>query len=66
MIRKMFIFFGDESEVFDKVWPKGLLYKLHKLKIRENLLKWFKSCLNKRSQRVNITGQHSSRHNRHT
>ena len=37
--------FLDISKAFDKVWQKGLLYKLESLGVRDPLLKWIKSYL---------------------
>ena len=52
--------FLDVSKAFDKVWHKGLLYKLESLGVRGSLLKWFESCLSNRRQRVVVDGQTSS------
>ena len=52
--------FLDISKAFDKVWHKGLLYKLKCLGIKESLLSWFHSYLSHRQQRVIIDGQNSS------
>jgi len=54
------IVFCDVSKAFDKVWHKGLLYKLHKTGVRGRLLSWFENYLSQRLQRVVIKGQHSS------
>ena len=43
----------------DKVWHKGLLYKLERIGVRDPLLKWFKTYLTGRKQRVTIDGQSS-------
>lgn len=51
--------FLDISKAFDKVWHKGLIYKLELLGVRDPLLKWFKSYLSGRKQRVIIDGQSS-------
>ncbi len=51
--------FLDISKAFDKVWHKGLLYKLERLGARDPLLKWFKTYLTGRKQRVTIDGQSS-------
>ena len=52
--------FLDISKAFDKVWHKGLLYKLESLGVRGSLLKWFESYLSNRKQRVVVDGQTSS------
>ena len=52
--------FLDISRDFDKVWHKGLLYKLESLGVRGSLLKWFESYLSNRKQRVVVDGQTSS------
>lgn len=49
----------DISKAFDKVWHKGLLFKLKKFGIQGNMLQWFSSYLSDRSQRVLINGQFS-------
>ena len=53
------VIFCDISRAFDRVWHEGLLYKLEKIGIRGNLLKWFKSYLSERRQRVVIAGYQS-------
>ena len=50
----------DISKAFDRVWHKGLLFKLKQLGITGNLLKWFASYLSHRCQRVIVGGQRSS------
>ena len=50
------IVFLDISKAFDKVWHKGLLYKLQQLGIQGCLLKWFENYLSNRVQRVVING----------
>lgn len=55
-IRMVFL---DISKAFDKVWHKGLLRKLESLGVRDPLLKWIKSYLTGRKQRVIIDGQSS-------
>ena len=58
--KELRIVFCDVSKAFDKVWHDGLLfYKLNKLRITGDLLKWFKDYLNSRQQRVLIRGQSS-------
>ena len=47
----------DISKAFDKVWHKGLLFKLKQFGIQGNMLRWFSSCLSDRYQRVLISGQ---------
>ena len=52
--------FFDISKAFDKVWHKGLIYKLHCIGIRGKLLKWFSDYLFDRKQAVVIKGKTSS------
>ena len=47
----------DISKALDKVWYKGLLYKLESPGISGKLLNLFRSFLNDRHQRVVINGQ---------
>ena len=51
--------FFDISKAFDKVWHKGLLYKLHSVGIRGNLHRWFTSYLSNREQCVVLKGKSS-------
>ena len=44
--------FCDISKAFDRVWHRGLLFKLSKLGIKDSLLNWFSSYLSSRKQRV--------------
>ena len=50
------VIFCDISKAFDRVWHKGLLFKLQNAGISGNLLKWFKNYLSGRFQRVVING----------
>ena len=56
-VRGVFI---DISKAFDKVWHKGLLYKLKQNGISGNLLDTITDFLNCRKQRVALNGQFSS------
>ena len=51
--------FLDISKAFDKVWHEGLLFKLEQNGITGNLLKFFKSYLHNRKQRVVLNGVYS-------
>ena len=53
--------FLDISKAFDKVWYKGLIYKLKQNCISGNLLDTITDFLNSRKKRVAINGQFSSR-----
>ena len=48
--------FCDISKAFDRVWHKGLLFKLHSVGISGSLLQWFTDYLYNRKQRVVIPG----------
>lgn len=52
--------FLDASKAFDKVWHKGLLFKLKQLGLQGTVIDWLSSYLDKRRQRVVINGAHSS------
>ncbi len=52
--------FLDFSKAFDRVWHKGLLFKLEKMGVEGNLLKLLGNYLSYRQQRVVLNGQHSS------
>ena len=48
--------FCDISKVFDRVWHAELLYKLEAAGVTGEVLKWFKSYLSDRRQRVVLPG----------
>ena len=48
--------FCDISKAFDRVWHKGLIYKLKQHGIEGDFLKWLIDYLNGRQQRVIIRG----------
>ena len=54
------VVFLDIHKAFDKVWHKGIVYKLKLCGVSGNLLKWFESYLKDRLQRVVLNGQFSS------
>ena len=51
--------FCDICKAFDRVWHKGLLYKLRCMGCSNRIFNWFASYLSKRRQRVVINGQSS-------
>lgn len=53
-----FLFF-DISKAFDRVWHRGLLFKLEKFGIKNTMLQWFKSYLTNRKQCVILKGTKS-------
>ena len=54
------VLFCDISKAFDRVWHKGLLFKLKSIGISNELLQWFSDYLSNRRQRVCLKGQFSS------
>ena len=50
------VMFCDISKAFDRVWHRGLLCKLKAAGVTGNVLKWFKSYLSNRKQRVVLPG----------
>lgn len=44
--------FCDLSKAFDRVWHKGLIYKLYMYGISGNMLDWFERFLSNRTQKV--------------
>ena len=53
------VVFCDISKAFDRVWHKGLLFKLKQYGISGNLLVWFERYLSGRSQRLVLDGSNS-------
>jgi hypothetical protein len=53
------VVFLDISKAFDRVWHKGLLFKLKSCGITGRLLEWLKDYLSDRQQRVVVNGEHS-------
>ena len=53
------VVFCDISKAFDRVWHKGLLFKLKQSVISGNLFNWFENYLSGRSQRMVINGSNS-------
>ena len=54
------IVFCDISKAFDRVWHKGLLFKLRSIGFSEHIVAWFEDYLLNRQQRVCIKGVSSS------
>ena len=46
------MFFCDVSKAFDKVWHKGLLFKLKLTGVNKQLISWIESYLSDRQQKV--------------
>ena len=53
------IVFCDVKKAFDRVWHRGLLYKLQKAGVFGTLLEWFKNYLSDRYQQVVVRGETS-------
>ena len=54
-VRK-FTIFCDIRKAFDRVWHKGLLFKLKSSGVSGSLLTWFSDYLTDRKQRVVLPG----------
>ena len=52
--------FCDISKAFDRVWHRGLLFKLESIGIKDSLLSWIRSYLRNRHQRVVIANATSN------
>ena len=52
--------FCDISKAFDRVWHKGLLFKLRQNGIEGNILNWLSNYLSHRKQRVTLQSTASS------
>ena len=59
-LSKLGQFFLDILKAFDKVWHKGLLYKLKSMSIPGDLFNLVENYLSGRLQRVVLNGQTSS------
>ena len=51
--------FLDMSKAFDRVWHRGLTYKMERMGITGELLAWITDYLHKRKHQVAINGQTS-------
>ena len=51
------VVFFDISKAFDRVWHKGLIYKLKKIGIKSNIILWLTDYLCDRKQRVVLDGK---------
>ena len=52
--------FSDISKAFDRVWHKGLLFKLKQNGINGKLLSWISNYLSNRKQKVIVKSSSSS------
>ena len=53
------VVFLDISNAFDRVWDRGLIYKLHTCGIKDKFFACFMNYLKDRAQRLIIKGQYS-------
>ena len=58
--KELRIIFLDINKAFDRVWHKGLLFKLKSIGVSGNILAWFEDYLSDRYQRVCIKNSASS------
>ena len=54
------LIFLDISKAFDKVWHKGLIFKLRQIGVEGSLLSFLENYLDNRKQRVVVNDKHSS------
>ena len=54
------VIFFDISKAFDRVWHRGLIYKLKTFGIRGNILQWIENYLSSRKQKVLLNGKESN------
>ena len=54
------VVFLEISKAYDKVWHKGLIFKLRSIGISGNLIEWFNDYLANRKQHVCLNGYASS------
>ena len=59
-LKKCTLFFCEISKAFNRVWHRGLLYKLRRIGISGSLLSWFANYLKGRRQRVVLQGASSN------
>jgi hypothetical protein len=52
--KEIFFIFFDISKAFDRVWHRGLVFKLQQLGISGNVLQWISNYLTNRQQQVTI------------
>ena len=52
--------FLDAAKAFDKVWHKGILFKLRQLGVAQDFVNWFEFYFSARKQKVVINGASSS------
>ena len=57
---KLDSYFFDISKAFDKVWHKGLIFKLRRAGINGKLLDWLSNYLSNRRQKVILPGGQSN------
>ena len=60
--KKNCVIFFDISKAFDKIWQKGLLFKMIKLNFKVWIIKWIYHFLKNRSFTININNNCSKRH----
>ena len=58
--KKVRAVFCDISKAFDRVWHKGLLYKLPRIGCSDEIIKWFSGYLSDRRQCVVLGGATSN------
>lgn len=57
------VLYVDLKSAFDKVWSKGLIFKLARHGLKGNMLKWFKNYMSDRKMQVKLEGHFSPQKN---
>jgi hypothetical protein len=57
--KEVLLAFCDVSKAFDRVWHRGIIYKLRRAGVEGRLIRWFEAYLNNRTQKTVVNGKTS-------